>query len=873
MAKLTLSEQTLSPTTPEVDSWSIYPKSDGWYVMDDQGVETKFADINDIGSIPAWSTNQQYSSGTVIYINNLLYLCLTNHFSDVFQDDLNDNYWIMLNDFSTADRVTVENDNTIENYFNTIVNKGLSTEIVVTDMGGLSINWPVSTIYDINTKTLINIESGGATLTNNVTNYLTWVSGTEYTIKTVLDGTEILISSIGCQDADIVYINTSLPKNKRNSTVASFFGKLVPLVVPEGLSIYPDPNTTNSWDVIVDSGTYIVGSTIEKNVPQIISRSTPIIRHFKTAGSWDTDTNIEIDPTKYNDGNDLVPIEAGKYYRSAFLVSETAIHWIYPEEGADYLTAINTIASIPESLQGIPRIADVIVHSISTSLPSIDTNLWVDMRQNIVLHNDKQTGSYFNERILIESYVDDDEYELARSTVSATYNAFGSMARTNPELLPDYPNGDDIYAVNTNIGTEWTLEVNVQFKDMAQTTQSVIFGTISSVRSFLLGIIPSTGTIYVGGPTLVGYSGIVNASADLLEDEFNYIKIQRDGDNYTLTVNDTIHTFSHAELGVDSYLHTIGTDTHAATVPLNGYVKDYAVKSISDSSKNESNSYSTSAIVSEGAIYYNTTTSTIREYRSSRWHPKDVVRQWYPASMYNKDVVIFNENYFYSSNVNHFSSTDFSGDIANWDLIYDLNPSLESIKVGDSTNYTEIEDDGTIVSRGDATVWDDLVGSLVARRLESTTGKLQYNYAENSIEMQSGGSITNTADRLISNLQKPHGAKVDSEMRLHIHWEQKSSNTIEFTTQYRIQQNGKNKNTTWTTITRTSTANSVFTYTSGTLNQITLLAEIDLSGAPLSSTVQLRVARTDSTAGSIEATFIDAHIEYDMNGSRQEYVK
>lgn len=194
-------------------------------------------------------------------------------------------------------------------------------------------------------------------------------------------------------------------------------------------------------------------------------------------------------------------------------------------------------------------------------------------------------------------------------------------------------------------------------------------------------------------------------------------------------------------------------------------------------------------------------------------------------------------------------------------------------KVADG-DYTEYETDGTPVQHGSATAWDDLVGSLIASRLDSVAGKLQYNYAENAITMQSGGDIDTQNDRLIFNYQKPHGAKADSKMMLHIHWEQIDATDREFTVEYRIQDNGQAKNTTWvrTVITADATSN-VFLYTSGTINQITRLVDVDLASHGISTTVQFRLARTDSIGGNIDATFVDTHVEYDMNGSRTEFTK
>ena len=205
--------------------------------------------------------------------------------------------------------------------------------------------------------------------------------------------------------------------------------------------------------------------------------------------------------------------------------------------------------------------------------------------------------------------------------------------------------------------------------------------------------------------------------------------------------------------------------------------------------------------------------------------------------------------------------------------VMDTAGSIPSAKIGSSTDYIEVEPDGTVKSVGTSTLWDDIVGSLVARRLTSTVGTLNYNYDENTITMQSGGGITDQNDRLIFNFQYPHAAITDGEMRLHIHWEQDTATTREFTVQYRIQSNGTAKTTAWTQVVVDSNTNNIFTYTSGTINQITELVAIDMTGAGISATVQFRLARTDSNSGDVEATFVDAHVEMDTNGSREEYSK
>ena len=212
---------------------------------------------------------------------------------------------------------------------------------------------------------------------------------------------------------------------------------------------------------------------------------------------------------------------------------------------------------------------------------------------------------------------------------------------------------------------------------------------------------------------------------------------------------------------------------------------------------------------------------------------------------------------------------------------FDGDLELNTLKVGDvdSGDFQNIEADGTQQSIGDATVWDDLVGSLVARRLDSTLGKLNYNYDNNTITMQSGGNPAITADRLIFNFQYPHRAlqSIDGTtlayQHMHIHWEQTSTDQIEWQLDYRVQRNGEAKVTAWTSATSNSTNDSIFTYTSGTINQITNLAIVAVEHPSLSATIQYRLTRTDTTGSDIEAIFVDAHVLIDMDGSRTQWTK
>lgn len=170
--------------------------------------------------------------------------------------------------------------------------------------------------------------------------------------------------------------------------------------------------------------------------------------------------------------------------------------------------------------------------------------------------------------------------------------------------------------------------------------------------------------------------------------------------------------------------------------------------------------------------------------------------------------------------------------------------------------------------------WDDLANSLIGRRLYSNAGTVDYDYENNAIVFSQNGDITNVNDCVIWNLQKPHAAKDDSTLNMHMHYEQDSATDLEFTLRYRIQDNNSAKTTAWAEAVISTNTNNVFTYVSGTLNQICKFAEVDWSASNISATVQFRLTRTDSAGGTVLVTFVDGHYATDQErGSREEYVK
>ena len=179
-------------------------------------------------------------------------------------------------------------------------------------------------------------------------------------------------------------------------------------------------------------------------------------------------------------------------------------------------------------------------------------------------------------------------------------------------------------------------------------------------------------------------------------------------------------------------------------------------------------------------------------------------------------------------------------------------------------------------------MFDDVVGDLFSKKLYATTGKVDYNWDENAITFQSGGDISNKSDRIQWNVQLPHKTAIGSKsyFKMHMHWWQETVQGT-FTLKYRIQKNGNEKTTSWTTLTvTTGTISSQGTYDlydptscTNTCNQITTFPEIDISSCDISDTLEFQLARTDSNTGDIDVYYVDAHIAIDSFGSTVEWEK
>jgi hypothetical protein len=198
-------------------------------------------------------------------------------------------------------------------------------------------------------------------------------------------------------------------------------------------------------------------------------------------------------------------------------------------------------------------------------------------------------------------------------------------------------------------------------------------------------------------------------------------------------------------------------------------------------------------------------------------------------------------------------------------------------QLGGEDDYLEVEADGTARFNGNATYWDDLIGGIAAA-VTSGPGVTLTN-AEQSLAFVKTADLSDYAWLAF---QIEHRWKAGSTVFPHLHWTQTAAGVPNWLIQYRWQRQGQAKTTAWSNY---KCNTPVFTYTSGTLNQICYGAGITPpTGYGLSDILQVRLLRDTANTSTLftgadpldataEVTAFDVHIECDTLGSRTELSK
>ena len=125
--------------------------------------------------------------------------------------------------------------------------------------------------------------------------------------------------------------------------------------------------------------------------------------------------------------------------------------------------------------------------------------------------------------------------------------------------------------------------------------------------------------------------------------------------------------------------------------------------------------------------------------------------------------------------------------------------------------------------------------------------------------------------------QMDHRKKLDTALRLHIHYLQTSSDLPNFTVEYKWYNNGSPMPGGFLTLNTDDGDGPAFTYPgSGSILQIIRFQEISIPGGVegISSNFEFKLYRNDNrVTGDVLTKYVDYHYQMDDQGSRQEFIK
>jgi len=175
--------------------------------------------------------------------------------------------------------------------------------------------------------------------------------------------------------------------------------------------------------------------------------------------------------------------------------------------------------------------------------------------------------------------------------------------------------------------------------------------------------------------------------------------------------------------------------------------------------------------------------------------------------------------------------------------------------------------------------WDDLRSPATGARIDTTTGRLDYNFTECGIEFAENARYPEEPLCIIQ--QMSHSKKLGTPVSPHIHWVQNSAEEPNWLIAYRVYSYGE----TVPAFQLAKFEKTIFAYTGGDLAQITTFPEIECPDDEMLS-LELDVilyrdsANTsglfdgpDTYVGPVLYKEFDIHFEIDGFGSTYEFKK
>lgn len=198
---------------------------------------------------------------------------------------------------------------------------------------------------------------------------------------------------------------------------------------------------------------------------------------------------------------------------------------------------------------------------------------------------------------------------------------------------------------------------------------------------------------------------------------------------------------------------------------------------------------------------------------------------------------------------------------------------LSEVLASGDGNVDEIVTTGeTPLTLNDMT-WIDLVGDIAGAKLDSAAGKIDFDFNEGMLKFQDSADVNNNNDSLQLSFQVNHNIYrgAGAVAKPHLHIIQTSTITPKWKVEYKILNTGVIKPV-WSVLVADGGVEAM-PYTSGDLDQVIILPDIDISGVGLSARILLRVWHSGTVSGSVLVSAIDCHVPVYKLGSKEPLVQ
>ena len=206
-------------------------------------------------------------------------------------------------------------------------------------------------------------------------------------------------------------------------------------------------------------------------------------------------------------------------------------------------------------------------------------------------------------------------------------------------------------------------------------------------------------------------------------------------------------------------------------------------------------------------------------------------------------------------------------------------------RTNNERDYMFLDENKTLRLFDDAVVWKDAKFPFTGNRVNVSGGRVDYNYFNGGVDFQNNARF-DALDCISMLWQVNHDVQLQTNVKPHFHWLQTSSAEPNWLIAYKKIKNGESytKETTYNNHTLLTKASNAFTYTSGTLVQLTSLPEIDMSDMIICGCIHFAFFRDVFDASGLfggaesapvtEMAFeFDVHEPIDSLGSEFEFIK